>query len=93
MRLDIALVGGLGLEGALDHPVGLAEADLGIAMAELVAGGDVGGLLRRWVEIGGDHGLVQQRRARLHRRVDVGDVGQNLVVALVAATAATAWPS
>ena len=48
MRLDIALMGRLGLEAALDDDVGLGEALLDIAMAELVTRfDDVGGLLRR----------------------------------------------
>ena len=34
MRLDIALMGGGGLEGALDHQIGLGEAGLHVAMAE-----------------------------------------------------------
>ena len=47
MGLDIALVRRLGLEAALDDDVGFLEALLDVAMAELVAVGDVGRLLRR----------------------------------------------
>ena len=105
MRLDVALVHGLGVELALDHDVGLGEALLHVAERELDPLGDVRGLGRRRLDARGDHVLVQQRRAALHRLDHVDHVRQDLVVdldqlqrlpgdaALVAATAATGWPS
>ncbi len=45
--LDIALVGGLGLVFALQNDVGLGEALLHVAMAELMALGHIGGPGRR----------------------------------------------
>jgi hypothetical protein len=82
VRLDIALVRRLGLEGALDDDVGLLEAGRDIAMAELVAAHDVGGLLGLRLHAVGEDGAVQDRRAGLHRLVDVGHVRQHFVVDL-----------
>ena len=105
MRLDVALVHGLGVEGALDHEIGLGEARRDVADRELDPLGDVGGLVRRRLDACGEQVLVQQRRVVRHRLDDVDHVRQRLVldldqlerllgdVALVAATAATAWPS
>ena len=44
MGLDIALMRLLGLEGAFDDEIGVAETRLDIAMAELGALGDIGRL-------------------------------------------------
>ena len=104
MGFDIALVGGCGLELALDDHVGLGEAVIDVAMAELITLRHVGGGLGL-----GSTPLVNMSSCRIGRigaiGLDVDDVGQDVVVdldqlerlagaaALVAATAATAWPS
>ena len=101
MRLDIALVRCRGPERPLDHFVGGLESSVEVAMAELALTGDV--LREPCWHILLHAALVQNRRARLHRCVDIGDVGQNLICstlinlsaclaiwALDAATAATA---
>ena len=84
LRLDIALVHGLGVEGALDDDVRLGEARLDIAHAKLIAlhhirrpvGADLGiaglGAL-------GAHVAVQDRRIRLHGGHGVDHVGQHIV--------------
>ena len=82
VRLDVALVHGLGGELALDDDVGLLEAGRDVAQHELDALGDVGGRLGRRLDAGRDHVLVQQRRAGLHRLDHVDDVRQHLVVDL-----------
>jgi hypothetical protein len=78
--LEIALVHGFGAELALDHQIGPGEARLDIAVAELDTLGDV----RRAVGLHayGDHGLVEDRGARLQGLRDVGDVRQDLIVHL-----------
>ena len=114
-------MGGFGLELALDDDVGFGEALLDIAMAELMALGDIGGLARLGPEapgqalavmgiglrflgvldmadllgLGGRRGIVrrllqsageeivmQDRRIGAHRRLDVGHMGQDLVIDL-----------
>ncbi len=78
MGLDIALVGGGGLEAALDHLIGFRKAGRRIAVAEFGMAGDVGGHA-------GGHvfqrpAFLHDRRTGLHRRVDIGDMRQDLVV-------------
>ncbi len=91
MRLDVALVCRLGLEDALDDVVGLLEPLLGVAMAELVPARDVGGL-----------GLGAPGFIASSTSVTCGSISYftsislralRATAALVAATAATAWPS
>ncbi len=82
MRLDVALVRLLGAEGALDDDVGVLEARVHVAVAELGALGDVGGLLRLRLDAFGEHLGVHQRGVGLHRLIHVGDVGEDLVVHL-----------
>ena len=82
MGLDIALVGRLALELALDDDIGLGEAFCHVAMAELMALGDVGRLLRRRFDALGEQVGMKHGRARLHRLLDVGDVRQDLIVDL-----------
>ena len=53
-----------------------------VAVPELDALGDVGGRLGRRLDAGGDHVLVQDRRAGLHGLDHVDDVGKHLVVDL-----------
>ena len=105
VRLDIGLMHCRGLELLLDHHVGLREAGLEIAGLEFEPLRDVRGLRRRRLDAARDHVLEQQRRIGRHRLVHVDDVRQHLVVdldqrqrflrdaALMAATAAIAWPS
>ncbi len=82
VRLDVALMHGLGLEVALDDDVGSGEA--GIAVAELVLerAGDVGGGSRSRLGADVAHVLVQDGRTRLQGLVHVDDPGQHLVVDL-----------
>ena len=106
MRLDIGLVHRLGGVVALDDHLGLGEAGLDVALGEGHDLGDVGRLGRLRLDAGGEHVVVQQRRAVGHRLFDVDDVRQHLVLAprsapapprrsawVAAATAASAWPS
>ena len=74
MRLDVALVNGLGPEAALHDHVGLGEGGVGVAQHMLQLAGDV---RRGAVE---HHEVMQNRRAGLHRLLDVDHPGQNLVV-------------
>jgi len=60
MRLDIALMRLLGLEGALDDDIGVAETLMDIAMTELAALGDVGRLYRLFLEALGEESVVDQ---------------------------------
>ena len=66
VRLDIALMHGLGLEAALDDDLGRGEAGFDVAQLVLELAGDVG--CRRRTRLGADaaHVLVQDGRARLH---------------------------
>ena len=82
VRLDVALMHGLGLEVALDDDVGSGEA--GIAVAELVLerAGDVGGGSRSRLGADAAHVLVQDWGTRLQGLVNVDDPGQHLVVDL-----------
>ena len=82
VRLDIALVHGLGGVVLLDHHVGLVEARLGVALLELDALGDVRRLGGRRIGTLGQEVVVQDRRVGLHRLGDVDDVRQHLVVDL-----------
>ena len=80
VRFDIALMNGLGLELALDDDVRLGEALFDVAELEFDTLGDVGGRVRRRVNAGCDHVLVQKRCVRAHRFVDVEDVRQHLIL-------------
>jgi hypothetical protein len=82
VRLDIALVDRLRREAALDHDLRLAEARRGIALGEIEALGDVRCARRLGLDPFGAQVVVQDRRAVLHRRLDVDDVRQHLVVDL-----------
>ena len=73
VRLDVALVDGLGAEAALDDHVGLGEACVDVTQLVLEGSGDVGGLALELDEV------VQDRRAGLHRLLDVDHEGQHLV--------------
>ncbi len=80
MGLDIGLVDGLGGVAALDDDLGLREAGGDVALGVGDALGDVGGLGGLGVEPGGVEVVVQHRRIRRHRRLDVDDVGQHFVL-------------
>ncbi len=106
MRLDIGLVHRLGGVAALDDDLGVLEAGLDVALVEVHALGDVRGLGRLRLDARGEQVVVQHRRVVRHRRLDVDDVAaaprtsrrsvrapRRRSPAMVAATAATAWPS
>ena len=78
VRFDISLVGGRGAEAALDHLVGLGKPGVDIAVAEFPVTRHV---FREAFGNGfiGAPGL-NDRRAGLHRLVDVGDMGQHFVI-------------
>ena len=82
MRLDIALVRLLGLEGAFDDEIGLPETLIDVAMAVLGALGDVGRLGGLFLEALGEDGVVEHGRGALHRLVDIGHMRQHLVIDL-----------
>ncbi len=82
LRLDIGLVHRRRLERHLDHFVGRGEVGIGIADLVLGALGDVGGLRRRRLDAAGDQVVEEERRIRAHRRLNVDDVRQHLVVDL-----------
>ena len=71
MRLDVALVHGLGAELALDHDVGLAERRVHVAQLELGVVRDVAGVLG--VELRGTlgHRLLGAGDGREHLELDV----------------------
>ncbi len=74
VRLDVALVSGLGAEGPFDHDVGFAEALLDVPMAELAGRGDIRGFAIP------AEALMKDRRTLLHCLFDIRDVRQHLVV-------------
>ena len=80
VRLDIPLMHHRGLEAALDHEVGLAEAVFDVTALELDMGGDVG-LLVGAVFLVAER-RQQDRRARRHRVLDRHHRRQHLVVNL-----------
>ena len=80
VRLDVALVAGLGAEGALDHDIGLGEALGGIAVPEMMLLGDVRGLAGLRRDAFREQRVVQDGGIRPHGGLDIGDVGQDLVV-------------
>ena len=82
MRLDVALMRLLGLEGAFDDKIGLAETGLDIAVTVLSALGDVGRLAGLGLDALREYAVVQDGRSILHRFIDVGHMRQHLVVHL-----------
>ena len=80
MRLDIRLVHRLGGVAALDDHLGFLEAGIHVALVEVHPLGDVGRLGRLRLDIRGEQIVVQDRRIVRHRRLDVDDVGQHLVL-------------
>ena len=106
VRLDIALMHGLGFEAALDDDVGRGEAGIAVPQFVLELAGDVRCRCHTRLVADAAHVLVQDGRPRLNRFIDVDHPGQDLVIDLdeltttaaamlaeVAATAATAWPA
>ncbi len=79
MRLEVALVDGLGLELALNHVVGFREAFIRIPEHVLEMVRDVAMLVRLLTERLGLHLLVQQGRSILGRGHDVDHGRQHLV--------------
>jgi len=82
MRLDVALVNGGGLVFSLDHHIGLGKAGSDVALHEFEPLGDVGRLVRRRREAVGPQVIVKDRRAVLHRIVNIDHVRQDFVVDL-----------
>ena len=76
MRLDIALMHGARGEGALDDHLGLLEAFGDIALLHFLLAGDVRRLAFELVE------LVQDRRVRLQRIVDLDRERQHFIIDL-----------
>ncbi len=80
MRLNVALMHRSGLELLLDDDIGLGKPGFEIADLEFQLLGDVGRLGRHRFDAARDHVLEQQRRVGRHRRVDIDDVRQHLVI-------------
>ena len=80
MRLDIALMHRLGGVLALDDDVGVLEAGLGVALLEGHDLGDVRRLGRLRIDAGGEHVVVQNGCVVGHRRFDVDDERQHVVL-------------
>ena len=80
MRLDIGLVHRLGGVAALDDHLGLLEAGVDVALLEVDALGDVRRLGRLRLDTGSEQVVVQHRRIVRHRRLDIDDVRQHLVL-------------
>ncbi len=76
MRLDIALVHRTGGEAALDHDFGFGKTLRDVALLDFEPAGDVGRLAFELVE------LVQDRRVRLERVVDLDRPRQHFVIDL-----------
>ena len=82
MRLDVALVDGLGAVLALDDNVRLGEAGGGVALLVLEVLGDVADLIGLLAKLFCLEVVVQNRRAGGHRVLDGYDGRQNLVIYL-----------
>ena len=95
VRLDVALVGRPAPIMLLDDLIGLRKSLLDVADIEIVALRDVGRAVGLEADLGREHRiqrvqlLVQDRGIGMHRRIDVGDVRQDLVVDLDQAQRAT----
>ncbi len=82
MRLDIGLMHRLRRVAALDRDLGVLPAGGDVALREGDPLGDIGRRGRLGVDARGEQIVVQERRARLHRLLDVDDVRQHLVLHL-----------
>ena len=82
LRLDIALVHGLGIVFALDDHVGFGEARVGVAHREVEPLDDVGRRVLGPLDALGPEMVVQDRRTGLHRLDRVDDMRQHLVLDL-----------
>jgi hypothetical protein len=80
MRLDIRLMHRLGGIAALNDHLGFLEAGLDVALVEVYALGDIRRLGRLRLDIRREQIIVQDRRIVCHRRLDVDDIGQHLVL-------------
>ncbi len=69
MRLDVALVGLLGLVGLLDDDIGLLEARLDIAMAVFGDLDEVRGLGGLGLDAFGEDVVMKERRVGLQRLI------------------------
>ena len=79
VRLDVALVHGLGRELPLDHDVGFAEALFDVATLVHGARRNIRRLGRPGVDAAREQGVVNHRRPICHRIGDVQHVGEQLV--------------
>ena len=82
MRLDIGLMHRLVRIAPLDDDVGVAEPGLDVALGKGDLLGDVRGLRRHRIDTPGVEVVVQQGRLGPHRRFDIDDVRQHVVVDL-----------
>ncbi len=82
MRLDIGLMHRLGRIAPLDDDVGQAEAGFRVAFCKGHPFGDVRGLFRLGLDALGEEIVMQQLCIRRHRRLDIDDVRQHLVLDL-----------
>src|SRR5262249_46159811 len=82
VRLDIALVGRLGAEHALDDHVRSLETLVEIAMAELMPACDVWWPRCLWLHTLSKDVLVQDRGVGRHCRFDIGNMRKHLIVYL-----------
>ena len=80
MGLDIALVGGLGVEFPFDNQIRRLETGLHVAQLGDHARRDVGRLVGRRIDAFGELLFVQERRVRGHGVDHVDDVRQHLVI-------------
>ena len=80
MRLDIALVGLLGLEAALNNYIRARKTSVHIAVAKFATIGNVRWPVRLRVSAFGIYRLVQERRVWLNGFVNINNVRQNIVL-------------
>ena len=78
--LDVALMYGFRIEGALENDIGFCETRGGIAAAQLHPLGDVRRCIGRRFDTLGEHIFMQNRCAGLHRLGHTDDVRQHLVL-------------
>src|SRR5262249_10315460 len=82
VRLDVALMGRLGAERALDDNVRGLETFVEIAMAELMPAGDVGCLSRFRLHTLSEDVFVQDGGALRLCRLDIGNMRKHFIVYL-----------
>ena len=80
MRLDVGLMDRLGCVPALDDHLSLFETVLHLTLVEIDPLGDVRRLGRLRFYVRGEQVVVQDRRVVRHRRLNVDNVRQHLVL-------------